>query len=429
MRVFEWPRRAVRACFRTRRRAQLSVLLLLAVGALAWYAGRVVRARLAVAEAEEAVARYDFPAARDRLRLAARLRPRQPAIWLLAAQTARRDGDLVEARDHLTRYEAQTGALTPEGRLERSLQQAQLGEIERDVYDLMAKADAGHPATEQILEALAAGAIHVYQYDRAGFWLHHLLTRFPKNPIGRLIRAQMDDVFGKRERAAAACRELVADFPRNHAARRLLAGLLYRAQQFAEAAEEYEELRRQRPDDPAPLLGLARCRDRMGRSDEARPLMRELGEKFADNSEAMLECGRFALTDNRAEDAERLLRRAHQLAPNDHEIHYQLGLCLERVGKSEEARGHFERFKQIEADLVRLDRLLKAVVTTPRDPAPRREAGVICLRNGQAAEALRWLQGALEIAPADRATHAVLADYYSGQGDDVRATYHRQRAR
>ncbi len=203
MRVFGRLRRGLHACFRTRRRAQLAVVVLVAAGVLTWYGVRVGRTHLATSDAERALARYDFPAARDRLKLATRLRPQKPAIWLLAAQAARRDGDPVEAKNHLTRYEALAGIATPEGSLEASLQLAQQGEIERDVYHLMSMADAGHPATEQILEALAVGSIHVYHYDRAGFWLHHLLTRFPKNPIGRLLRAQMDNVLGKRERATA----------------------------------------------------------------------------------------------------------------------------------------------------------------------------------------------------------------------------------
>jgi predicted Zn-dependent protease len=428
MRVFDRLGRVFRAGFRTRRRAQLSVLLLLAGGLLCWHSVRLTRAHFAFAAAEKAVARYDFPTARERLKLAAQLRPRQPAIWLLAAQAARRDGDLVEAKDHLARYEALAGVMTPDGHLERSLQLAQQGDIERDVYDLMAKADAGHPATEQILEALAVGSVHIYHFDRAGFWVHHLLTRFPKNPIGRLIRAQMDDVLGKRESAATRCRELLADFPDNWKAKVLLAGLLYRAQQFAEAADLYEDLRRRRPDDLSPLLGLARCRDRIGQMEATRPLMREMEERFSDNSDALLECGRFALLDNRTGDAERLLRRAVQLAPSDHEVHYQLGLCLERLGRTDEARHHMERFKQIEADLTRLDKLLQAIVKNPRDPAPRREAGRICLRNGQTAEGLRWLQGALDIAPGDKGTHDALADYFLSQGDKERANYHRQMA-
>jgi predicted Zn-dependent protease len=416
MRLPDRLRRAARAAFRTRRRARLTVAVLLVTAGLgAWHGVRLWRGHAAVARAEDALARYDFAAARDHLRLAADLRPRKPEVWILAAQAARRDGDLAAARDHLYRYKTLAGAAPP-GRLEDELQHAQRGEIERDVYDLMAKVDAGDPAREQILEALAVGSVQVYHFDRAGFWLHYLLDWYPKNPVGRLIRAQMDDVLGKRDRALAGCRELVADFPDNRPARALLAGLLYRAQQYMEAVGLYADLRRDRPDDFGALLGLERCRDRMGQADEARALALELEERFPDNSEALLEAGRFALADGRVADAERLLRRAAELAPGDHEVHYHLGLCLERAGKADEAREHFERFKQVEADLARLDALLKEVVNRPRDPAPRREAGLICLRNGQPAEALRWLQGALELAPGDPATQAALADYYKGQG-------------
>lgn len=411
---FDRLRRAARASFRTRRRTVVSVLFLLAAGLVAWHTVRITRGHFAFKRAEEALARYDFPAAREHAKLATDLRPRKPGVWLLAAQAARRDGDAAEAKSHLEEYKSLAGR-TPEGRLEDSLQHAQRGEIERDVYDLMAKADAGHPATEQILEALAVGSVHVYHFDRAAFWLHYLLREFPKNPIGLLIRAQMDDLLGKRDLAAAGCRKILEDFPDHEKAKTLLAGLLYRAHQFPEAAVLYEDVRRKRPDELNPLLGLARCREQMGQSDDARALLREMEERFSGNSEALLACGRFALTDGRADDAERLLRRALELAPNDHEIHYQLGLCLERTGKSDESRNHFERFKEIEADLVRLDALLKAVINNPRDPAPRREAGMICLRNGQSAEGLRWLHGALEVAPNDRATQAMLAEYYKGK--------------
>jgi predicted Zn-dependent protease len=428
MRPFDRLRPAARAAFRTRRRAAVSGLVLLAVGFAAWHAVRLTRGHFAFERAQDALARYDFPAAREHARQAADLRPRKADVWLVAAQAARRDGDADAARAHLRRYRAAAGE-DPDGRLEEALQRVQAGDIEGDVRDLMGKADAAHPATEQILEALAVGSVHVYHFDRAGFWVHHLLARFPRNPVGRLIRAQMDDVLGKRDRAAAGCRELLADFPDNRKAKVLLAGLMYRAHQFAEAADLYEELRRDRPDDLSALLGLARSRDRMGQADEARRLVQELEHRFGEHSEALLECGRFALADGRVADAERLLRRAVELAPGDHEVHYQLGLCLERAGKPDEARHHFERFKEVEADLARLDALLKAVVSRPRDPAPRREAGMICLRNGQPAEGLRWLYGALEVAPHDKATHAALADYFHGQGNLGAAQHHRDRAR
>lgn len=428
MRLLDRIRRAPRACFRTRRRALVTVLVLLTVAVGTWHGVRLTRAQLALRRGETALANYDFPATREHLARAAELRSRKAEVWLLAAQAARRDGDPADAKLHLSQYKTLAG-YTPDGRLEEALQHAQGGDIERDVYDLMAKVDAGHPAREQILEALAVGSIHVYHFDKAGFWVHHLLKDYPRNPVGRLIRARMDEVLGKREQAATRCRELLADFPDNREAKILLAGLLFTAHQFAEAADLYDELHRAKPDDLRAFLGLARSRDRMGRADEARRLIVELEDRFPNHSEALLEGGRFALADGRTADAERLLRRAVGLAPNDHEIHYQLGLCLERVGKADEAQDHFEKFKQIEADRARLDALLKVIVTRPRDPGPRREAGLICLRNGEPAEGLRWLQGALEVAPDDRATHAALADYYLDRGDLRLSSYHRDRSR
>lgn len=422
-------RRAAAWCFASRPRAVAVLLALGAALAGGWYGQRALRAHLAVRAAERALATYDFPAARAHLARAVALRPTDRAAWLLAARAARRDGDHAAARAHLIRAEELAGGPTPEGRLEDALRLAQQGEIERDVKFLVARADAGGPDTETILEALAVGANHAYQIDRTGFWLHLLLSRFPQNPVGRLLRAQLDDTLGRRDAAETRARELLADFPDHHKARVLLAGLLFRAQRFPAAAAEYEALRAARPDDPFPVLGLARCRDRAGDNAGARALLTELTGRFPDYTEGLLEAGKLALKEDRAADAEPPLRKAAGLVPNHHEVRYNLGLCLERLGRTDEARGHFEAFKRIEGDMKRLDELLQAVVKAPADPAPRREAAAVCLRNGQSGEALRWLQGALEVAPGDRATHAALAELYLSAGAAERAAYHRERAK
>lgn len=415
-------------CIATRLRLLVGILVLLSVIWLGWTGLETGMARLSVHRAEKALAAFDFKRALEELTSAAAWRPNDPGVWLLASQAARREGMLDEAAGYLKQYR-QTAGSTPEGRLESSLLEAQKGDIETNVYELMAKADSGHPATEQILEALAVGSVAIYHFDRAVFWLNQLLERYPANPVGRLMRAQMDDVLGKRERAATSLRALLEEFPENDRAKTLLAGLLYRAQQFEEAAELYGELWEKSPTSVNVLLGLTRCRVRLGQSEEARSLVRQLEERFGDSSEALLEAARFAQTDDRQADAERLLRLAVKLAPNDHEVHYQLGLCLERGGKGEEAKYHLRRFKEVEADVMRLDALLKEVVNHPKDPKPRVEAGQICLRNGQPDESLRWLQGALEIAPNDPATHAALVQLYDAIGDENLANFHRQRAR
>ena len=112
-----------------------------------------------------------------------------------------------------------------------------------------------------------------------------------------------------------------------------------------------------------------------------------------------------------------------------HRVHAVHGHLLERLGRTEESRRHLAEFKRIEADLRRMEQLQAEIAKAPKNPAPRREMGLICLRNGQDQEALRWLYGVLDTHPNDHATHEALANHFQARGDTDRAFYHRSRAR
>ncbi len=413
---------------RTPARATLSAAALVLLAIAGWQGLRVLRFNGDKAAAEEALATYDFPEAQRRLASCLDLWPGDPAARLLAAQATRRDGRLDEAQEHLDRYQARVGAPTQEGALQGVLLQVQRGLVKEHVHILIDHIEIRHPASEQILEALAQGCVHVYRLDEASFWTKQLLDRFPKNPVGRLLDAQTNVTLRRRERALEIMRRLVEDYPGDYKARLYLAGLLFKENQYEEAAQHYRELHDRQPAEVTPLLGLVDVLFKLERFDEAGPLLRDLEEKHTGNSEALLECGRFALRQKRLADAESLLRRAVGLAPNDHEIHFELAVCLRQLGRTDESQRHLERFQQIEADMKSLEKAFQVIVKTPADPAPRLEAGRICLRNGQVSEGLRWLHGALELVP-HKPTHKVLADYYESVGDKVRAEHHRARAR
>jgi predicted Zn-dependent protease len=414
---------------RTPTRAVLSLVAVALLALGGWYGLRVLRFHRDEASAREALAKNNFPEARRRLASCLALRPDDPAALVLAAQAARRDGLLDEAGGYLQRYYKRVGGSTPEGALQGVLLQVQRGAVKENVHALLDYLEVRHPDSEQILEALAQGCVHVYRLDEASFWTKQLLDRFPDNPVGRLLDAQTNETLHHREKAAEITSRLVEDYPEYDKARLYLAGLLFKDHQYEKAADHYRELHRRQPAELMPLLGLARSLLTLERIDEAAPFLRGLEEKHADNSDALLECGRFALRQKRPADAESLLRRAVLLAPNDHEVHFELAVCLEQLGRTNESRQHLERFKQIEADLVLLEKTVTAMVKAPNDPGPRREAGRICLRNGQVSEGFRWLDGALEVAPDDKPTHQILADFYASQGDVARARFHRDKAR
>jgi predicted Zn-dependent protease len=414
---------------RTRLRVMLSAAVLALLAVAGWHGLRVWRFHRDQGAAENALANYDFPEAQRRLASCLELWPRDPAVLLLATQAARRDGKLDEAQQHLERYHERVEAPNPEGALQGALLRVQHGLVKEYVHILLDHVEVRHPASEQILEALAQGCVHVYRLDEASFWTKQLLDRFPHNPVGRLLDAQTNITLRRRERALEIMRRLVQDYPGNDKARLYLAGLLFKDHQYDEAAHHYHELHRRQPVEITPLLGLVGALVKLERLEEASPFLRELEEKHPGKSDALFECGRFALRQKRLADAEALLRRALVLAPHDHEVHFELAVCLRQLGRTDEAERHLERFKQIEADMMRLDKVFQQTVKAPADPGPRLEAGRICLRNGQVSEGLRWLSGVLDLVPDHKPTHKVLADHFESLGDTARAEYHRARAR
>jgi Flp pilus assembly protein TadD len=405
-------------------RVALAVVILGAVGAAwrypAWRSARDYRA------AEEAFARFDLPAARDRLARCEARRPNDPGVQLLACRAARRAGDLAGAEGHLSRYRQLAGK-THEVSLEEAMLKVQRGHTADAVDFLMYQLDAQNPRSEEILESLAMGCVQTYNLDRATFWIDELLARNPKNPIGRLLKAQTISTIRLPDDAIELLRPLVREFPLYVAARLSLGALLLTTDQASEAAEAFREVRRIEPGNTIALLGYSRALLRLGRADELRALVPEL-EGHADSSEALLRCGQFATSEQRWADAEGYLTRAARLSPSDHEIRKGLAVCLFQLGRPDEARPHSERAAQIEADLRRLEKLVDAMLRSPRDPNLRVEAGQICLRNNQTAEGLRWLAGALEIAPKHKPAHRALADFYARQGDSQLASYHRDLA-
>ena len=326
-------------------------------------------------------------------------------------------------------YRQLTGHTTPEGLLEETLLRVAKGPTTEDVEYLLVLADSNHPANEVILEALAVGSIEIYHLDRASFWVSQLLTRYPRNAVGRLIRIQMDATLARPARATEECRQLLAEFPKFQRARLFLAMQLVQLQKYEEAVQHFEELRTHRPEDLNVLLGLVVCFERMGSVDSLRPLIKDLEEHRSDNSEALLHLSRFAMREQRWDEAEQYLSKALQLAPNDHDIHKELAVCLYQIGKPEDARRHADRTREIEKDLAKLENQVLAVIKAPRDPEPRLEAARLCLRNGQNSEGLRWLSGALEVAPKHKPTHEALADYYAANGNPDLAAHHRALAK
>ena len=260
------PRLIGRLQFVARRRRLWApaALLLVAVLYLGWRGGSALWVRSEWARAERAIAEYDFAEGRRSLDRCLSVRPNDPDLRLLAARTARRDGDLEAARRHLDAYRVAVRESSPAITLERQLIAAQQGRVHSVVRELIEALDVRHPQSEQICESLAMGCVNNYQLAESEFWIDQLLERSPRNAIGRLIQARTIDTQGNREKAIAKLQELAAEYPKYYPARLALADILFKSQRYREALIEYAALHEQRPREMLPLLGLASSYDRLG---------------------------------------------------------------------------------------------------------------------------------------------------------------------
>ena len=139
----------------------------------------------------------------------------------------------------------------------------------------------------------------------------------------------------------------------------------------------------------------------------------------------MGERAKLALQTEPPEAAEGWLRKAAARLPYDRDTLYNLYQCLLQHGNHKEAQTILQRVEKLAADRQLLAELTRKITASPKDPSLRYEAALLCLRNGQEQEGIRWLLSALVQDPNHRPTHQALAKYYEGVGQAERAAYHR----
>jgi predicted Zn-dependent protease len=140
--------------------------------------------------------------------------------------------------------------------------------------------------------------------------------------------------------------------------------------------------------------------------------------------------GQMAMTAGDLDDAEKWLREAARVAPNDYRTHYTLFQCLQQLGKQEEARSVEEHTRRLKDLLERAAEISTTRISNnPYDPALHAELGVINIHLGHKELGERWLLSALVQDPSYGPAYAALAELYEQQGDTAKAASYRRQAR
>lgn len=379
--------------------------------------------------AQQALRQRDFDRARGHLASCLQVWTTSARTHLLAARAAWRSGFYDAADEHLAicrRQQLGADAL----QRERALVQLQRGDTAAENV-LCTRVERDDPETPLILEILIQHYVSSYRLPRALDALNAFLRRRPNDAQALLGRGWVWEQFFDFGRAAQDYQRAVHTDPENDAARLRLAETLLITGPASAALEHLETVRQRQPGNAAVLLALARSHRQLGQLKEAKLLLGRLLSRLPsgapDRDGVVLgERGRLALDEGEPVQAERWLQQAIALLPYDRQVNYNLYQCLQQQGRTEEACPYRLSLQRMDADLQRLDKLLKEVLRAPNDAALRSEAGVIFLRNGEAEKGLRWLTMALQQDPWHRPTHQALADYYERAGRFDVAAHHRR---
>jgi tetratricopeptide (TPR) repeat protein len=413
---------------RIRRRWLLWALPLLLLAGAGGYAGwRVVWADARLHDARNALGHHDYIKAREQCDAYLQVWPASAEGHLLAARCARHLGAFDAAERCLAEASRANGDASALA-LESALLDVQRGRgsASEGLY-LRTLVEYDRPETPEVFETLTQSFLYAYRLGEALDTADRWAARRPEDDQAFYLRGLVYEAMQQPDQARDDYRRAVALNSGHVEAGKRLAEVLLSQGDVDEALQQFQRLHILAPDDPAPQLGAARCQRLLGRTEEAFRMLDALAARQPGDAAVWRERGGAAMDLDRLSAAEESFRKALAADPFDDPTCYKLAACLRRLGRAAEADELQERGRRIEEDVSRLRFLTEEVGRRPSDPAPRCEAGVICMRNGQEREGLRWLLGALQCDPNHAPTHAALADYYERHGDEKAAAEHRRK--
>jgi tetratricopeptide (TPR) repeat protein len=350
--------------------------------------------------ARAALDRRDYKTARTLLDREMEARPDSGEVAFLAARAARLDGDL-RAADRLLTRSTELGWAENAVTFERVLLRAQAGEFRAVEPALVAylREDPPPPDADLVLDVVVPAYLREYDLGLALEVLETWTARRPNDVRLRLWQYEAAKRMKARTLATDALKAAHAAAPDDPEVRLKLGEQLLELNRADEARPHFDWLLARNPERLAYRFGLARCQRLLGDFPAAIRTLDELLAIDPENAQYLAHRGYAEFFAGRPREALPWLRRAEARTPFEHDLLANLALCLEQAGQSEEAKQVRDRAAKVEADLLELEAVTKAVKDNPADPEPRYRAGVIFARNGQPAEAQRWLASALRVNP------------------------------
>ncbi len=384
------------------------------LAAAAWLVTPAAMVQWRLRMARRALAARELAQALDWLRAALRADPKRVETYYLLARTHRRRADVVRAAVYLKQYADQGGdpALAERETVLALAQTGQLRQVESQIPQLLI--DAG-PDGPEICEALVQGYFLNLQIEPALRLLEAWEQDYPADPQPHFMRGFMYQALAQLPEATKAYRQGLERAPGRADMRARLGQSLLAMGQPDEAYGELRRAAADAPDNPEVLVWLARCCFERADVAEARQWVQQALAQSAEHFEARRLLAEIHLAEGRFADAVAVLDPLFRQRPYDPTIRHALGRALRALGRTAEAKLHFDYLAEAEPALHRMEQQVRQVLSNPQDAELRYQIGRTLLRYGSPEDGARWLRTVLEIDPQHQGARQLLAEYEAAQ--------------
>jgi tetratricopeptide (TPR) repeat protein len=268
---------------------------------------------------------------------------------------------------------------------------------------------------------------------------------FASAPLSPQRRAAVEQALAARqfERAEALLNEAVTANPTSQELLKLLAGVCFLGGKYWNAVRAFQRAGELGPLDASSRFTLAMAYVAVKRRDRARAELELLRQAHPQNPLYLYWLARLDYDDQQFEVAAAGFRRVVELRPDFVRAHDNLGLCLEALGRFDEAIASYQQAVRLNRErsspspwpalnlgtlLLKLGRiteaepyLREAVQLGPGLAPARLRLGTLLEKRGAIEEAVEQLRRAAELDPRSPEPHYALARLYRRQGDTAAA--------
>ncbi|MCU0712440.1 MAG: tetratricopeptide repeat protein [Pirellula sp.] len=299
---------------------------------------------------------------------------------------------------------------------------AQSGQMRLVKDKLASLTDEPNGEEAEICEAFAVGFIRLRDFQSALSLLNAWMLDFSKDARPHAWIGQIYAELKDNENAELSFRKALS-LDRNNASAALgLGNLLLDVKRPDEAKPYFLQATQDKKLGVSATVGYANSLMASGNTDKAYSALKEAVAAHPKDHQLLTTMSTLLVERGDYQGAEELLKPIVEAGSLRRELRYAYALALRGLGRTEEAKTHFDYASRSAEEIAKANQLIPDVADKSDDPELRYKIGVTHLQYGNIEDGLMWLGSVLELNPKHGPTHAALAEHYQRSvNDDPRA--------